>query len=147
LLLGPHPEEPGRVAVVLGKGNFTAEPEAFEFRIEKQEIALTKPKRVITASRIIDTRTTPLTRDRLLDSMDNQTRRHKDSKADLAWRLLGELFADGKERSAGEVQIKLHREHGLQAREVRSAAKKLGLLRRKRGFQGEWYWRAKGASE
>lgn len=145
LLLGPHPDDPGRKAVVLGKGNYTEEPEAFEFRIAAKDIRLTKPKRIIEASFVTDTRTTSLTRDQLLDSMDDQTRRHKDSKADLARRLLRELFADGKERSAGDVQNKLHMEHELSPREVTRARKELGLATRKRGFQGESYWRAKEA--
>jgi hypothetical protein len=147
LLLGPHPAEAGRVAVVRGKGNYAAEPEAFEFRIEEQAIALTKPRRTIKASYIVDTRTTALTRDRLLNSMDGESRGRNNSKAGLARRLLAELFADGEERSAGQVQLQLHREHGLNAREVTKAADELEFVRRKQGFQGEWRWRAKGATE
>jgi hypothetical protein len=147
LLLGPHPDDVSRVAVVLGKGNYTDEPEACEFRIVQQEIELVKPKRLITASFIAHTRTTTLTRDQLLDSMDSKARRHKDSKADLARRLLSEMFADGQERSAGEVLTKLEREHKLSEREVKRASKEIGLLKRKEEkFRGGVLWR-RGATD
>jgi hypothetical protein len=141
LLVAHHPHEPGRIAVVLGKGNYASERNAFEFRIEGQEFRL--PGRTIKTSRITDIRITALTREQLLE--DKKSRKRDDSKASVAERALRDLLADGEERSAGAVQKQLHREHGLTAREVTAASKRLKLAKRKAGFQGEWYWSADSA--
>jgi AAA domain len=144
LLVAPHPSEPGRIAVVLGKGNFASEHFAFEFRIEGQE--LKNGKHTIKTSRITDTRVTSLTRDELLEGKKD-SRRRDDSKAGLARQLLSEMFADGKERRAGDVQNDLYAKHKLSAREVTRATTDLGFAKESRGFPAEWYWRAKGNSE
>ena len=143
LLVAPHPSEPGRIAVVLGKGNYASEHFAFEFRIEGREIAV--KGNIIKTSRITDTRITSLTRDELLES--KKSRRREDSKAGLGRRLLTEMFADGKERSAGAVQLQLHREHGLSEREVSRAATDLDFEKHPRGFPAEWYWKARAAND
>lgn len=151
LLASPHPDEPGRTVLVRGKGNYSAEPAAFEFRIEEQELTLGrgKKRRIVKTSRITDVRETDLRRDELLE--DQRSHRREDSKAGIARRLLSELFVDGQERPAGAVQAELHRTHGLDSRIVTKAAQDLGFARRKEGFQGEWYWRLgtppKGADE
>lgn len=144
LLAAPHPSEPGRTVLVRGKGNYSAEPAAFEFKIEPQELTLGagKKQRIVKTSRITDIRETELRRDELLE--DTASRRRDDSKAGLARRLLTELFADGKERSAGEVQKALHQAHGLSARTVSDAATALGFKKRQEGFPAEWYWSPRG---
>ncbi len=144
LLAAPHPTEPGRTVLVRGKGNYSAEPPAFEFRIEPQELTLGngKNRRIVKTSRITDIRETELRRDELLE--DSASRRRDDSKAGLARRLLAELFADGKERSAAEVQKALHQAHGLSARTVSDAASALGFKKRQEGFPAEWYWNPRG---
>jgi hypothetical protein len=153
LLVAPHPTEPGRIAVVLGKGNYASEHFAFEFRIEGRELVLTGSngkKRTIKTSCITDERITTLTRDELLDHKGS--RRREDSKAGLARRLLQEMFADGQERSAGLVQKELYDKHKLSSREVTRASEELDFDKTPRGFPAEWYWRVKneddsGASE
>lgn len=144
LLAASHPTEPGRTVLVRGKGNYSAEPLAFEFKIEPQELTLGegKKKRIVKTSRITDTRETELRRDELLE--DATSRRRDDSKAGLARRLLAELFADGKERSAGDVQNALHKDHGLSPRTVSDAATALGFKKRQEGFPAEWYWSPRG---
>ena len=140
LLAASHPTEPARTVLVRGKGNYSAEPAAFEFRIEPQELTLGKGKkrRTVKTSRITDIRETDLRRDELL--ADTQSRRREESKAGIARRLLSEMFADGKERPAGQVQNELRDRHGLPPRTVSDAATALGFKKRQEGFPAEWYW-------
>jgi AAA domain len=141
LLAASHPNDPGRTVLVRGKGNYSAEPPAFEFRIEPQELTLGqgKKQRIVKTSRITDVRETELRRDELLE--DRSSRRREESRAGQARRLLRDMFADGKERPAAEVQNALHSEHGLKARTVSDAATELGFKKRQQGFPAEWYWR------
>lgn len=140
LLAARHPSEPDRTVLVRGKGNYSAEPAAFEFRIEQQELTLGKGKkrRTVTTSRITDIRETDLRRDALLE--ETSSRRREESKAGIARRLLSEMFADGKERPAGQVQNELLDRHGLPARTVSDAATALGFKKHQEGFPAEWYW-------
>lgn len=140
LLAARHPTEPGRTVLVRGKGNYSEPPPAFDFTIERQELTLGKGKqrRIVTTSRITDVRETDLTADDLLD--DRQPRRRDDSKAAHARRLLSELFADGKERNAGQVQKELYDEHKLSTRTVGDAATALGFKKRQEGFPAQWFW-------
>jgi hypothetical protein len=150
LLVAPHPTEPGRVAVVLGKGNYASEHFAFEFRIEGQELKVTSKgkRRTIKTSKIVDIRITSLTRDELLEGKKN-SRQRDDSKAGLARQLLSEMFADGEWRAAGVVQKALYEKHNLSAREVTRATTDLSFEKESRGFPAEWYWRTnhRGAIE
>ncbi len=140
LLAAPHPDEPGRTVLVRGKGNYSSEPAAFEFRIEPQELTVGsgKKRRTVKTSRITDVRETELRRDELLE--DQRSRRREGSNAGVARRLLSEMFADGNERRAADVQQALHREHGLRARTVSDAATALGFKKRQEGVPAEWYW-------
>ena len=148
LLVARHPHDPDRVAVVLGKGNYASERLAFEFKIEGQELYVpgrNGKTRTIKTSLIVDERVTSLTREEVLDG--TASRRRADSKAGLARKLLQQIFADGEEHSAGEVQQRLYKEHGLTSRVVTQAATDIALHKRKKEFQGEWYWRAKAADK
>jgi hypothetical protein len=145
LLVAPHPSEPGRTVVIRAKGNYSAEPAAFEFRIEQS--SLTPPgrgRRSITTSRIVNLRETNLRADDVLDNRNGRTRRD-DSKAGLARRVLSEMFADGEERRAADVQAELFSLYALDARVVTRAASDIGLEKSQRGFPGGWYWRARSA--
>jgi AAA domain len=147
LLVARHPNEPGRVAVVLGPNNYASqEAEAFEFCIEGQEYELLKPKRTITASRITDTRMTSLTRAEVEDGMDKSGRR-EDSNIGKARQLLLEMFAPGEEREAGVVQTELLNHHGIYPRVSTKARKELGFdSYKEKRFGGHVYWRRKGES-
>lgn len=147
LLVAPHPNEPGRAVVVRGKGNYSAEPPAFEFRIEPCDLTVGrgKGKRYLTASRIVNERETSLRADDVLDSGGGRSRR-EDSKAALARRVLSEMFADGEERRAAEVQEALFTQYQLTPRITTRAATELGLKKEQRGFPGAWYWRGDNGS-
>jgi hypothetical protein len=133
-----HPDDPGRKVVVRGKGNYTVEPDAFEFRISEEVMHLKRPARRITTSKITDLRETALRRDELL-AADGADRRRSDSKAGDARALLSGLFADGNSRPASEV-LELCAEHGIPERVARSALAELGLTSQKVGYQGAWHW-------
>ena len=66
LLAASHPTEPGRTVLVRGKGNYSAEPLAFEFKIEPQELTLGggKKRRIVKTTRITDIRESELRRDK-----------------------------------------------------------------------------------
>src|SRR5207244_4053930 len=122
LLAGPHPQEPGRVVVVRAKGNYSVEPDAFEFRIGSKTLRV--DGRTITTTRITHTRESGLRRDDLLE----QTSRHReDSLAGQARAILSELFADSAKRPAREVLDELREVYGLEPRVVQRARDELGL--------------------
>jgi hypothetical protein len=141
LLVAEHPTEQGRKVVVRGKGNYSAEPPAFEFKIEPQELTLGNGKKqhIVKTSRVHDTRETNLRRDDVL--ADLHPRRREESKAGQARSLLAAMFADGKERRAADVQKALYDNHQLAARTVSDAATELGFQKRQEGFPAEWYWK------
>jgi hypothetical protein len=141
LFAAPHPNEPGRTVLVRGKGNYSIEPQAFEFRIKEQQLTVGngKNQRTVKTSYIVDIRETLLRRDDLLD--DKPSRRREDSQAGQARRLLLDTFAPGQELPAAQVQSQLHKGHNLTSRVVTQAAKELGFAKRQQGFPGEWYWK------
>jgi hypothetical protein len=134
LLVAPHPDEPGRAAVVRGKGNYSVEPDAFEFRIEGQEV---KNKRhVMKTSRITSVRETSLRRD---DLLDGTSRRQGDSQAGRARTFLAEMFSGVGALPAADV-LKQMRGEGFDERVIQSARQTIGLESWKVGFQGPNYW-------
>jgi hypothetical protein len=143
MLVAAHPTEPGRVVAVRAKGNYSAEPPAFEFRIAERylEVARRGGKRTsITTSCLVDERETTLKADDVLDSSTGRSRR-VDSKIGQARKLLAEMFADGEERRAADVQTELWKNHKLGSRLVTQAATEIGLAKRQEGFPGAWYWK------
>ena len=138
LLVAAHPDEPGRVVVVRGKGNYGVEPDAFEFRIEEHVLKLEKPRRQIKTSRIASFRETGLRRDDLLDAA--RDRRRDDSQAGQARAMLAEMFSNGEKRPAREVLGHLFEVHGIPERVVQRARDDLGLDTWQEGYQGPWFW-------
>ena len=135
LLVAEHPEEPGRVVVVRGKGNYSIEPPAFEFRIEKREVMGAE---IVTTSRITDIRETGLKADDLLDAAG--TRRRENSQAGRARTLLSEIFHDNEARPAKEVLEEM-RAHGFTERQAQSARDDLKIDTWKTSeFGGGWMW-------
>ncbi len=143
LLVAPHPREPDRRVAVRAKGNYSAEPPAFEFRVEETQFQNGRGtnKRTITTSRITSTRESDLRADDVLDLGAGGGRREA-SKVGQARKLLAEIFADGKERRAADVQAALWKAHGLPGRIVTQAATDIGLQKRQEGFPGAWYWKS-----
>lgn len=144
LFVGPHLHEPGWVALVKGKGNYTGEPDSFEFRIEEHKLHLRK--RTITTSAIADWRFGYLTKDDVLDAYD-RTRSSDRNQSGKARRLLSEIFSDRKPHPAAPIKEELEEKHGLSERTVSRAAADLGLKRWQKGFPGEWYWQASESGE
>lgn len=131
-----HPHLPDRCVVVRAKGNYSVEPDAFEFCIEGH--MLRHGGREIEISRIADERESEL---RYVDVEEGGTsRREDDSRAARAGRLLAELFEDGQEREASEVIERIRDEHGISKRTLSAAAREVGLRIEKRGFPAVVYW-------
>jgi hypothetical protein len=136
LLVARHPHDADRVAVVHGKANYAKERPGFEFRIEGQQFVV--KGHTIDTSRITDTKENSLTDD---DVLGVPSKGRDDSKAGIARNLLEHIFADGEWHSAGQVQLDLNKHYSLSSRVVTEAATKIGLEKKKEGFQGEWLWR------
>jgi hypothetical protein len=131
-----HPHLPDRCVVVRAKGNYSVEPDAFEFCIEGQ--TLRHGARVIETSRIAAARESEL---RVSDLLNTETsRREDDSRGARAERLLAELFGDGEERKATDVIERIRDEHGITKRTLSAAAREVGLRIEKRGFPAVVYW-------
>jgi hypothetical protein len=133
LLIAAHPDEPGRVAVVRGKGNYSVEPPAFEFRIEEQSLIV--KGRTIKTSRIANQRETDL---RSEDILGQRTTRET-SQASQARARLSELFANGEIRPAKETLEQMEAE-GFPERVTQEARRNLGIETWQEGFQGPWSW-------
>jgi hypothetical protein len=145
LLVTHHPTDPARRVAVRAKGNYSAEPPAFEFGIEERafDVGRGNGKRTIITSRICDISESGLKAEDVLDSR-NGRRGRADSQVGAARRLLAELFADGQERPATEVLRMMSEQYGLNARTVQQATTDLKLQKRQDGFQGPWYWKPAG---
>jgi hypothetical protein len=135
LLVAEHPTESDRTVVVRGKGNYSIEPPAFEFRIE--EHLLTVEGREITTSRITDVRETGLQVGDLLEA--KTSRRRPESIAGQARTALEAMFNDGRARIAGAVLEQMDAE-GFPERTVQQARRDLEILTWKDGFQGPQMW-------
>lgn len=144
LLVAAHPEEEGRAVVVRAKGNYSAEPEAFEFRIEEELVNVGKggDARTITTSRICDMRYTGLRRDELL-AASAAKRTRPESDASQARARLSELFANGEVRPAKDVIAQMEAE-GFKERVTQRARRDLGIKTWQEGYQGshQWGWKA-----
>lgn len=136
LLVARHPDEPGRTVVVRGKGNYSVEPQAFEFRIREEVIPV--QSRSIVTSRITDTRETGLRADDVLDA--TRDRHREDSKAGQARAALSGLFQNGEVRPAREALDQLKTDHGFDERVVQAARKELKIETWQDEFQGPWFW-------
>lgn len=134
LLITPHPEEPGRAVVVRGKGNYSVEPDAFEFRIEGHEVK--NRRHTIKTSRITAIRETKLRRD---DLIDGQSRKQSGSKAGRARTRLSEIFSGDVVLPAREVLATLRGE-GFDERTIQKARDEIGLETWTAGFQGPAQW-------
>jgi len=140
LLIAQHPDEEGRAVVVRAKGNYSAEPPAFEFRIEEQSLEV--EGRELTTSRITAIRETGLRRDELLAA--SASRNRPESNASKARTRLSEMFADGKVRRAAEVLEQMESE-GFSPRVTQDARRDLGIKTWKDSeYQGgyAWGWKA-----
>lgn len=136
LLVAPHPEEQGRVVVVRPKGNYSAEPQAFEFRIEERALAV--QERHIVTSRITDLRETTLSKDEVLDGQTN--RRRTDSTAGQARGALSKMFADESTVLPAKQVLDRMIAEGFPERTTQKARAELGLLTWKDGYQGAQLW-------
>jgi len=140
LLAAEHPDEPGRTVVVRGKGNYSVEPEAFEFRIEGRALTLGRGtrQRVIQTSRITDIRETSLRRDDLLDAA--VSRRRENSGAGQARTIIKNLLSEQEPYPARAALDLLEHEHGIPERTAQAARKEIGVHAWQEGFQGPWFW-------
>lgn len=135
LLIAHHPAEKDRVVLARGKGNYSKEPEAFEFRIEEKVLVV--EDRPITTSRITDIRETGLRRDDLLEPPKRGGQ--DDSQAAQARRMLDPMFANGEARLANDV-LELMAAEGFTARVTQEARRALGIPTWKDGFRGKYHW-------
>jgi len=137
LLVAHHPDEDGRVVVVRAKGNYSAEPPAFEFRIQETPVTAGSGKRArtLTTSKIVDTRETGL---RAEDVLGAKPRSKPDSERSLAKARLSELMA-GVSRPAAEVLAQMEAE-GFSRRTTQWARKELKIGAWQEGYQGPHYW-------
>jgi hypothetical protein len=143
LLVGPHPIEQGRLALVRGKGNYSEEPQSFEFEIEAASFALGSgaSRRQIKTNRVCRPRFGHLASEDVCNAYDQLKKgRHGLSRVDEAERLLAKLFADGKRRTPGSVQSRFEKNHRISPRTTADAARRLGLLKVKDGFPAQTYW-------
>jgi AAA domain-containing protein len=136
LLVMRHPEFADRRVVVRAKGNYSYEPDAFEFTIEPTTIR--NEREAIEISRIAEERESGLRAHTLLNEVGRQI---EDSKLGRARTDLRKLFSDGRERPAAEVIEQFGRTHAIEARMLRRAADEVGLRRRRRGMPSKVYWR------
>lgn len=134
LLIAAHPDEPGRVVVVRAKGNYSAEPPAFEFRIKEQ--ALGVGRHTIVTSQIVNQRETGLKPD---DVLSQHPHGRDTSLVGQARSRLSELFASGEARPAKET-LELMQAEGFPARITQAARKQLDIDTWQKGFQGPHIW-------
>lgn len=140
LLVAAHPDEEGRAVVVRAKGNYSAEPPAFEFRIEEELVTVGKGARArtLTTSRICAIRETGLRRDELLAATAaNRTR--PESDASRAKAMLSEMFASGARIPAADALERMSAE-GFSERVAQRARADLGIKTWKEGYQGGYMW-------
>jgi hypothetical protein len=141
LLVAPHPQEPGRRLAVRAKGNYSAEPPAFEFLVEEVFIdnkARGTARALIKTSRIHSIRETGITADEILTA--RASRERDDSKIGQARLLLTEMLADGEVHAAKDVLDEMLKKYGLSDRIVTAAATKIGVEKWPVGFPARWLW-------
>ena len=141
MLVAAHPNDPTRRVAVRAKGNYNAEPPAFEFAIEEHVIdngARGRRKHLITTSRIWDWYESGVRADEVLASQNN--RKRDDSKVGQARSLIRELLADGEEHPAKDITGELLHEYDISVRTSTAAANDVGVRKRQEGFQGRWLW-------
>jgi hypothetical protein len=142
LLVARHPWQADRKVAVRPKGNYNAEPPAFEFSIEAHNF---KPSGrrgshpLIKTSRVTECRENhQLTQDDVLNGEGD--RRRADSNAGIARAALKQMFADGQSRRAADVLAELKKLHNLDERTVTRASTELGFRKRQEGFPAAWWW-------
>lgn len=142
LLLARHPSDRDRRVCVRAKGNYTAEPKAFEFDIESTVVQIDTgirrrgKQRVhrLTPTRICDVSESGLREDDIMGQKAD--REHPDSHAAQARRALKELFADGQPRPLKQLVEDLD----LPQNVISAAASRVGLKKWQEGFQGAWIY-------
>jgi hypothetical protein len=147
LLVARHPWAADRIVAVRPKGNYNAEPPAFEFSIEAHNF--TPPGRrggqLIKTSRVAGWHDNDqITKD---DVFSASPRRRADSKAGIARAALKQMFADGQSRPAADVLAELKKLHDLDERTVTRASTELGYRKRQEGFPATWWWSPDGDSD
>lgn len=147
LLVARHPWSADRIVAVRPKGNYNAEPPAFEFGIEAHNF---KPPgrrggQLIKTSRVADWRDNDqITKD---DVFSASPRQRSDSKAGVARAALKQMFADGQSRPAADVLAQLCKLHDLDERTVTRASTELGYRKWQKGFPATWWWSPDGDSD
>lgn len=136
LLVAHHPHDEGRRVVVRGKGNYSAEPFGFEFRIEQENLKV--GDHLITTSKIVDEREGTLRVSDVLDT--NASRRQPDSEIGQARQKLEELFPGDEVRKASDV-LELMAAEGFDKRKAQAARRSIGIETWKSAeYQGAWMW-------
>jgi hypothetical protein len=135
MLIAKHPNEPDRRVMVRPKGNYAAEPPAFEFDIATRVVG----KHNVTATTVRNITETDLRADAVLDGSQG-SRADSTSKAGYARQRITELLADGEPHSAAEVVAQIQSERDIPDTTVKTAALALRVDKRKVGFKEGWTW-------
>jgi hypothetical protein len=142
LLVARHPHHADRRVAVRPKGNYTAEPPAFDFTIEEHNFykkGRRTSRTLIKTSRLAEWHdNTGIHADDVLDR--HAQRERANSKASLAKAVLKQMFKDGEPRLASEVMAEAERLHGLDAKTVSAASLDLGYEKWAEGFPAVWWW-------
>ena len=144
LLVAKHPHDDDRRVAVRPKGNYSAEPPGFEFRIEQVTVDIPKTRYrrrdlIVTTSRITDTRDTAI---RASDVLDPRTdRKRDDSQRGIARKALTAMFAEDPSPRRAKVIVEELSKIGVSPRAISDAAGDLGIRKYQgEGFPAPWWW-------
>ncbi len=128
--------EPGRI-LARAKSNIGPDDGGFEYHLDQVEIA-----EGIEASRVGWGKAVEGTARELLTDPDADTDTDEADGKDL---LLGELASDCW--TPADVACKPLRDAGFSKKQIWSLSKKMGVIRKRGGYQGAFYWRLPGGED
>lgn len=126
--------EPGRI-LVRAKSNIGPDDGGFEYHLDQVEVA-----DGIEASRVGWGKAVEGTARELLTDPDADTDTDEADGKDM---LLCELASDSW--TPADIACKPLRDAGFSKKQIWSLSKKMGVIKKKSGFQGTWYWRLPGS--
>lgn len=128
--------EPGRI-LARAKSNIGPDDGGFEYHLDQCEVA-----EGIQASRVGWGKAVAGTARELLTDPDADTDTDEDDGKDM---LLGELASDCW--TPADVACKPLRDAGFSKKQIWSLSKKMGVIRKRGGYQGAFYWRLPGGED
>ena len=128
--------EPGRI-LARAKSNIGPDDGGFEYHLDQVEVA-----EGIEASRVGWGKAVEGTARELLTDPDADTDTDEADGKDM---LLGELASDSW--TPADVACKPLRDAGFSKKQIWSLSKKMGVIRKRGGYQGAFYWRLPGGED